>query len=152
MVRNSVSLQARQTEAFGCFSERTGKQSVPANKRATDVILVVDDDAGVRESLGCLLQTAGYRVHEAANGNSAITVTRSNPVDLIIIDIILPEKEGIETISEVKRSHPGIKIIAISGQPDYLYWADQLGADRTFSKPFNTDDFLSTIESLLEVA
>lgn len=152
MVQNTVGKQARQTESLGSFPARNAKQLVPAKKRATDVILVVDDDVGVRESLGCLLQTAGYRVHEAANGKSAIAVTRSNSVDLIVIDIIMPVKEGIETISDVKRSHPDIKIIAISGKPDYLRWADRLGADRTFGKPFDTDDFLSTVESLLEAA
>lgn len=144
--------EAGNPNSFGRDSSWEGTPLAAAAGQITDSILVVDDDADVRESLCRVLQVAGYHVHEAANGNSAINVTESHPIDLIITDIMMPVKEGIETISDVRRSHPKMKVIAISGRQKYLQWAEKLGADRTLGKPFNTDDLLSAIDSLLEAA
>ena len=78
-------------------------------------ILVVDDDQDMRKLLRKTLEKAGYEVVEAPDGVKATRVYQQNPADIIITDIFMPEKEGLELIQEVKRNFPGAKIIAISG-------------------------------------
>lgn len=117
-------------------------------------ILIADDDANLRMILRDMLQQAGHHVGEASNGQEAIDFTHSEQVDLVITDIIMPDKEGIETIIEIRKSHPDVKIIAASGggrcsAEDYLEAADAFGADRTLMKPFGRDELLSAVEDLL---
>ena len=78
-------------------------------------ILIIDDDFLVRDMLERLVRKACYDVETAENGVHAMRVHRENPVDLVITDIIMPEKEGLETITELRNSFPAVKIIAISG-------------------------------------
>lgn len=118
-------------------------------------ILVIDDDIQVRQMLKQTLQRAGYEVAAAADGNEGIKLYRDEPTDLVITDIIMPEKEGIETIMELKRDFPDVKIIAISGggrvvPGNYLEIAHRLGADRTFAKPFDRVELLEAIQQLLD--
>ena len=117
-------------------------------------ILVVEDDKAVRELLREILERAGHEVMEAINGQEAITQYKTHPADLIITNILMPEKEGLETIQELRRDDPDIKIIAISGggrigPADYLDIAKRFGAKRTFSKPFNRKDLLKAVDELL---
>lgn len=117
-------------------------------------ILVIDDDVQFRQMLRQMLERAGYEVLEAANGKKGIESYRSEPADLIITDIIMPEKEGIETILELKRDFPDVKIIAISGggrltPAGYLDAAQALGVMQIFTKPFNNKEMLEAIEKLL---
>ena len=112
-------------------------------------ILVVDDNAGVRGYLGDILKSAGYHVHEAANGSTVIDLLDNNPVDLVVTDIVMPITDGIETIRDVKRRFPDIKIIAASGYNFYLEMAGKLGADRIIEKPFNAEKLLIAIRMLL---
>ncbi len=112
-------------------------------------ILVVDDDADVREYLDDILTGAGYHVHEAANGSTVIDLLRHNPVDLVVTDIVMPVTDGIETIRDVKRLSPDIKIIATSGYDFYLEMAGKLGADWIFKKPFDVGRLLPAIRVLL---
>src|SRR3989442_15115046 len=88
-------------------------------------ILVVDDEPEIGEILEMLLTHVGHEVRVARNGDSALRLPRAGPVDLIITDIFMPGKEGIETIMEIRRDLPSVKIIAMSGgghtgEPNYL--------------------------------
>jgi CheY-like chemotaxis protein len=117
-------------------------------------ILVVEDDKAVRELLREILERAGHEVTVAENGQEAIQKTRETPPDLIITNILMPEKEGLETIQELHRDDPDIKIIAVSGggqigPADYLDIARRFGANRTFSKPFDRRELLEAVAELL---
>lgn len=117
-------------------------------------ILIIDDDYLVRDMLERLMRKACYKVVTAEDGNRALRLHRDNPVDLVITDIIMPEKEGLETITEFRKLSSGVKIIAISGggrvgPSSYLRMAKLLGADRTFAKPVDTAQLLATVEELL---
>ncbi len=116
-------------------------------------VLVVDDDDEARLALRRMLEAAGYEVREAANGRIAMSVCRSDPPDVVITDIFMPEQEGIETIQSLRREFPGIKLIAISGQPSasvYLRMAKLLGAQASLQKPVDMDTLVATVRSVLE--
>jgi len=119
-------------------------------------ILVIDDDQDVRTCVRNILEHSGYSVLEAENGSVGIGIFRNNPVDLIIVDLFMPEKEGIETIIELRKGYPDQKILAISGGipgygPDhFLHIATKLGADGTLDKPFNMQQLLAKVETLLD--
>ena len=114
-------------------------------------ILVVDDDASTRVALQAILTPAGYAVIEAANGEEAIRRCREQQADLVVLDILMPEKEGLETIRELKRDFPKVKIIAISGcGAQYLRMAKEFSAHRTFRKPFSLDEIVEAVKALLE--
>ena len=118
-------------------------------------ILVIDDDASVREVVSEMLRLEGYDVTIAENGRDALPLLARHRFDLVITDLIMPEKEGIETISEIRRTYEKIPIVAISGggrlgPGDYLETARYIGADATLAKPFARQELLATIESLLE--
>lgn len=117
-------------------------------------VLVIDDDWQMREMMHQVLARAGYEVAEAPNGEVGMNIHRQDPVDLVITDLIMPEKEGIETIRELRRDYPKLKIIAISGggragADGYLSVAKTIGADRTMSKPFDLKKILAAVEELL---
>ena len=117
-------------------------------------ILVVDDDLQLREMLRQMLEQVGYEIIDAPNGKVALDLYRESPTDLIITDLIMPEKEGIETIIELRREFPDARIIAISGggrfvTEDYLYIARKLGALHTLSKPFKRQDMLDAVADVL---
>ena len=118
-------------------------------------ILVIDDDDQVRQMLKQMLEREGYEVIDAADGKEGIRLYRNEPTDLIITDIIMPEKEGLETIRELKQDFPDIKIIAISGggrldPGNYLEIARKWGVGRTFAKPFDRTELLEAIQQLLD--
>ena len=101
-----------------------------------------------------ILESSGYEVSEASDGKVALALCKEKHVDLIVIDLIMPEKEGIETIIELKRDFPKVKIIAISGggrgvPETYLYISKDIGADSTLSKPFDKEDLLEAVKELL---
>ena len=119
-------------------------------------ILIADDDDQVRMLLKRVLVKAGYEVAEARNGNEALRIFRTKPVTLLITDLIMPDKEGIETIQEFRRSNSPVKIIAMSGggrldQNMYLSMAKKIGADRVLSKPFMPQDLLTVVKELAGV-
>jgi len=119
-------------------------------------ILIIDDEVQIREMLGQMLTREGYDVMNAANGKEGMKICREHSIDLIITDIIMPEKDGIEMILELKHDFPNLKIIAISGGgrlgPDgYLEMAKKLGAHRTFFKPFNRREILDAVLELLGI-
>jgi CheY-like chemotaxis protein len=118
-------------------------------------ILVIDDDEQVLDMLYESLTREGYDVLRASNGEQGLRLYREEPVDLIITDIIMPEKEGIETIIELRQDFPDVKIIAISGggrigTKDYLQMAKIFGVQRTFTKPVAREQLLDAISELLK--
>jgi two-component system, chemotaxis family, chemotaxis protein CheY len=121
------------------------------------VILVIEDDDHLRGLLREVLSRAGHEVHEAANGELGMRRFNANPADLVVTDIIMPDKEGLETIMELRREHPSVKIIAISGggaklDAQYLPTAKALGADVTIEKPFEPREVIEAIGRLLSGA
>jgi len=117
-------------------------------------ILVIEDDDHVRGMLRQMLRGEGYEVMEAAEGGAGLKLYREKPADLVITDIVMPGKEGLETIMELRRSYPRVKIIAISGggrlgPRDYLQTAKLLGAHRIFFKPFEMKELLQAVQELL---
>ncbi len=119
-------------------------------------ILIIDDDEQIRVLLQQMMEWAGFEVEVAENGKVAMNIQKQNPADLVITDLIMPEQEGLETISRLKKDYEGIKIIAISGGgrigPEaYLPAAQELGADRVFSKPFDIQSVVDTVKELLNV-
>jgi DNA-binding response OmpR family regulator len=117
-------------------------------------ILVIDDDTAVRETLSLILQADGYDVVSAEDGDRGMAVYHRERPDLVITDIIMPEQEGIQTISEIRAAQPNAKIIAISGSGrvgsiDFLRMAELLGATDSMTKPFCPDDLLSRVKACL---
>jgi PAS domain S-box-containing protein len=114
-------------------------------------ILVVDDEPGVRAFLRQVLEPEGYRVFEAADGGEALDCCRREQVDLILMDLVMPDKEGLETIQELRRSFPQIRVIAMSGAPGgaiYLEAARHLGADNILAKPIDVPNLLQLVRRL----
>jgi len=112
-------------------------------------ILIIDDDVYIRETLRIILERWGYEIEEASNGKTGLKIHHNNPVDLVIMDIIMPEKEGLETIMELRRDSPEVKIIAISGggiidAQECLYFAEKLGAQEIIAKPFGMNELKNT--------
>jgi len=115
---------------------------------------VIDDEEEVRDIIKQMLELEGYEVITAVDGNQGIKLFKQEPADLVITDIIMPDKEGIETIIELRNQFPDVKIISISGggrigPHDYLNMAKKLGAERSFTKPFERKKLLKAIEELL---
>ena len=117
-------------------------------------ILIIDDDKQFRTMLRNMIERNGYEVIEAPDGKEGIKLYRKNPTDLIITDLIMPEKEGLETIKEIRSEFPETKIIAMSGGgrigPEmYLNFAKKLGAQHTFIKPIHRLELLSKVQEML---
>ena len=117
-------------------------------------ILLVDDDELLRGSLHQVLVRAGYDVDDASNGTVAVREYRRQRCDVVIMDIVMPDEEGLGTIKELRRVDPHVKIIAISGgglgkAGDYLGIAQMLGAMRTLAKPFVPEVLLAMIAEVL---
>ena len=117
-------------------------------------ILVADDDIVIRQVLKQHLEEAGYDVLVAQNGEEALKLSQGTSVDLLITDIIMPKKEGLETITEFRRHFPSVKIIAMSGggtgEADvYLDIAKRLGAQKIFAKPFDLRELLEGVRKLI---
>lgn len=116
--------------------------------------IIIDDDQAVRFILRNALEKEGWLVDEANDGLAAERLFESNSYDLMVTDIIMPDKEGLETIMQIKNSRPDVKVIAISGGGSVigaagcLNLARKLGADRTLMKPIDVQDFLDAVSQL----
>ena len=120
-------------------------------------IMIVDDDLQIRNMLRLTLEREGYDVCEAEDGMAAVAPYAKKDIDLVITDIVMPEKEGIELIMELKGIDPEVRIIAISGggrinPEDYLKWARRFGVERTFSKPVDRQKLLEAVAEQLAAA
>lgn len=117
-------------------------------------ILVVDDEPLICEMLKVVLGRAGHNVLTAPDGAKAIETIENSSVDLVIADIVMPEKDGLETIMQLRTNHPDLKVIAISGgsrigNTDFLAMAEKLGASETFYKPLDNAILLEAIDRCL---
>lgn len=113
-------------------------------------ILVIDDENIMRTALRQVLKDAGYDVIEAFNGTEGVERFRDNPVDLVITDMMLPEKGGLELIKELREEDPEVKIIAISALAyDAFSAAKEQGASAAFEKPIHMQELLNTVARLL---
>ena len=117
-------------------------------------ILVIDDDVIVRETITQILEDLGHVVVIAEDGKAGVAAFRADRPDLVITDIIMPEQEGIQTITEIRRLAPDAKIIAISGggrigNTDFLRIARHIGANDVIAKPFDPDDLGARVAGCL---
>jgi DNA-binding response OmpR family regulator len=117
-------------------------------------ILLVEDDEGLRSLLRISLEKMGHSVTEARDGKEALTLFKKGPVHLVLTDIMMPGKEGLETIRELRRGNPELKIIAMSGggrsdARDTLKMAKLFGATAVFSKPFSLAELRKMVTKLL---
>ena len=124
-------------------------------------VLVIDDDSDVRALVAYQLQAAGYEVRAAAHGAEGLALQRESPADVIVTDIFMPEKEGIETIRELKELSPRVRIIVMSGggslRPgrrrftthDVGVVARELGVTAVLQKPFETEELLSSVAAAI---
>jgi CheY-like chemotaxis protein len=120
-------------------------------------ILLVDDDVSFRSMLREVLRRAGHEVREAGNGGEALAAFVRESSDLVVTDLVMPDQEGIETIIALRKLHPDLKIIAMSGggrmNPSLnLEMAKRLGAARTLAKPFSHAEILEAIDGVLKSA
>jgi DNA-binding response OmpR family regulator len=115
-------------------------------------ILIIDDDPELRAMLEQTFHEAGHEVALAANGNQGMELQCAKPASVIITDLLMPEKEGLETIVEFRKDFPKVPIITISGRPStefFLYMAKRLGSIQTFEKPFRPSELLAAVEQVL---
>lgn len=117
------------------------------------LICVIDDEPKLRQLIVKALSSIGHVVREAGDGNGALREIAQRHPDLVITDIIMPNMEGIETILELRRMHPDLKIIAMSGSgpyaPKFLEMARKFGALSTIDKPFRIETLLNAVRSAL---
>jgi CheY-like chemotaxis protein len=115
-------------------------------------ILLIDDEESVRMLFQMALAQAGYRVLTAESGSHGLRILQHQEVDLALVDIFMPEMDGLELIPLLRTTRPSSKIIAMSGgswEWDYLDTAKQLGADGTLKKPFSLQALLDAVSSQL---
>lgn len=120
-------------------------------------ILVIDDDVDVRSSIATMLETGGYSVIKAGNGVEAERAIERGNVELVLTDLLMPDKDGIEVINDLRKSRPGLPIVAMSGgghlpRAQYLAMARRLGAKDVLEKPFTFDQLTMTVERQLRDA
>ena len=118
------------------------------------LILIIDDEPLMRRTMRTVLEKAGHRVEEAGDGNEGLRKFGELKPDLVVTDIVMPDREGVETIGALRRLAPEMPIIAISGGGSvggtlFLELAEQLGATRTASKPLRNADLLRLVDECL---
>lgn len=119
-------------------------------------VLVVDDEDQIRQLIRETLEQAGYQVTEARDGKDALQQYRQSPADLVIMDILMPDQDGLESITTLKHEFPNVKVIAITGGSDmigilnFLDVAKMLGARRTLQKPFDMHALLDAAATELQ--
>ncbi len=117
---------------------------------AGPTVLVIDDDEAVRSSLEMLLEAYGYEVVLARDGRQGLAAFRANTPDMVLVDLMMPVQDGIETIVQIRREWPDAYIVAMSGGARIGSWdglavARELGADHAIEKPFEADELLAIL-------
>lgn len=118
-------------------------------------VLVIDDDQTMRRFIRAVLEREGYEVIEAADGKEGIAVYRSRPVHCLIVDIFMPDKDGLETIMELRNESAECRILAMSGggslgDMSFLDYSMAFGAQSLLRKPFTPDELISAVRGLLD--
>lgn len=137
------------------YSGRPFETQLPGTTNPMADIIIIDDDDALRKTLGKVLERAGHDVREAADGVKGVELIHASVPDLVITDLFMPEKEGIETIMELREAYPELRILAVSGGGSVdaggpLMDAELFGADASLAKPFGVDELRSMVEDLLE--
>lgn len=119
-------------------------------------ILVIDDDAVMRLTIQGTLKKHGYETLMAENGEEGLKLYKAEKPDIVITDMLMPNKEGLETISEIRAINPQAKIVAMSGggsmhNMSFLQLAKKLGANHLLTKPVKPEQLLVAVESLIEL-
>lgn len=125
--------------------------SFAGNPRARR-ILIADDNAEFAAVLQLALEAEGYAVQVAPNGREALELQRRSPADVLITDLVMPERDGFETLASFRAEFPTTKVVVISGQgrlhtPRYLFAAELMGADAVLQKPFEVEELLKILRS-----
>jgi DNA-binding response OmpR family regulator len=118
-------------------------------------ILIIDDEFSIRSMLKKMLEQEGFDIIVASDGKEGMKLFEKDPADLVITDIIMPEKDGLEIIQALRKGYPDVPIIAMSGggrnPPDgYLNMAKLFGAQATFEKPLKKEELLNAIKKALD--
>jgi CheY-like chemotaxis protein len=129
------------------ISDRLGASGASLRRK---MVLVVDDDSGFRELIVSILSKAGYQVDGVADGSEAMAFAGRNQIDLLITDIVMPNREGIETIQYFSKLVPKVPIVAVSGNGRYLRSAKALGAVAIMEKTAVVADLLRIVRSVTE--
>lgn len=116
-------------------------------------VLIIEDDEAMCKHLQDLLVHFGYDVRVAHNGNTGLSALKAWQPDLVVLDVFLPERDGFEILIEIRRDHPKMKVLVISGKEHLIYgksikFAEQLGANSTLTKPFTTKELEQCIHSM----
>jgi DNA-binding response OmpR family regulator len=119
-------------------------------------VLVIDDDDLVRQVCRLILEDEGFEVDTAADGADGLRKFHAHPAEVVVCDIYMPEKDGIETIVELSKEYHGLKIIAMSGDApgrlSLIASARSLGAHATLPKPFEPDELVNAVRSVTDEA
>jgi len=124
-------------------------REVLGSSRPASRVLVVDDDDGVRDLFQGVLEGAGYEVLSAGNGEQAMAIVQSHALDVVVTDLVMPVREGIETIRAIRKGYPALKIIAVSGafSGSFLEAAQILGASAALMKPVTPEQLLAAVRA-----
>ncbi len=117
-------------------------------------ILLIDDNRDTRQMLSLMLKVEGHEVASVSKAAAAFELLRTEPFDLVITDILMPDIDGLELITRLRRDYPSLKIIAMSaggriGPEAYLEIASKLGAEAVLRKPFTQNQMLETVKAVL---
>lgn len=123
---------------------------------AKPLICIIDDDASVRRTLSAQLEAAGFATVEANDGTAGLEMIKTRRPAVAVVDIIMPEREGLSTIQEIRDTYPDTRVLAISGggiggADRYLQFAESLGAHDTMMKPLRATEFVDRIKRLLAI-
>ena len=119
-------------------------------------ILVVDDEQPVCDMIKDMLEPAGYTITATQSANEAISLFNECPLDMIITDMVMPEKTGIDLIMKIREKSPDVKILAISGgggingRFDYLAVAELVGAESILKKPFTMGQLRERVKTMMQ--
>jgi len=137
---------ARSGAPQACECASLSKAAVPPSRRR---ILLVDDDASVRESLSAVLVGEGYLVVPASDGQQALESAAAGAVDLVLLDLNMPRKNGWDTFEQLTRAHPLLPVIVITARPNQFFTALGAGAGALLEKPVEIPVLLQTVARLL---
>jgi DNA-binding response OmpR family regulator len=150
-VSKTASTHARSTNRLGQLASPREPAAQPSlgSRRPGKRILLVDDDPTVRDSLNDVLVAEGYAVTPAENGQQALDLAKKLPVDLVLLDLNMPIKNGWDTFERLTAEHPLLPIIIVTARPNQLFTALSAGAGALLEKPMDMPTLLRTMEQLL---
>ena len=115
-------------------------------------ILLIDDQESIRLLFKAVLERPGYRVLTAEHGKQGLSLLEQEQVDVVVVDIFMPEMDGLELIPLLRKTRPDNKIIAMTGDSNYLKMAKHLGANDTLQKPFSVQELLTAVSTQLKIS